>query len=261
MNRRDFLLAGAAVLGNSAISSPVKSLLGGDAIGNMDDAKTAITAKSYVQDGLLVLQDGIENVGWGVHDPNATEWVELIDGENNFKITDTTKWTKDALITRPAVTSQTRIPRGVLTLEIVMDWGAWKISSNQMNTRLYIPVANPVVGTYKNTVMLKFLPMEINGQRVFVLGTYQQLPVVGDYFPRHISCSFGLDGVMTDIYFDGEPATLGLYEYQYVSSQVINLGCPNPDGKIHCIRAYEGRISMETREHNYMIDKMRFNLP
>lgn len=37
----------------------------------------ALSAKSYVQDGLVALWDGIENAGWGVHDGSATVWAEL----------------------------------------------------------------------------------------------------------------------------------------------------------------------------------------
>ena len=36
------------------------------------------TAKDYVQDGLIAMWDGIENAGWGVHDPSATVWKDLI---------------------------------------------------------------------------------------------------------------------------------------------------------------------------------------
>ena len=34
------------------------------------------TAKDYVQDGLIAMWDGVENAGWGVHDPNATVWKD-----------------------------------------------------------------------------------------------------------------------------------------------------------------------------------------
>lgn len=37
-----------------------------------------LTAKSYVQNGLLAMWDGIENAGFGVHDPDATYWVDLV---------------------------------------------------------------------------------------------------------------------------------------------------------------------------------------
>ena len=35
------------------------------------------TARNYVQDGLVAMWDGIENAGWGVHNPNATTWKDL----------------------------------------------------------------------------------------------------------------------------------------------------------------------------------------
>lgn len=41
-------------------------------------AKSGYTAKDYVQDGLIAMWDGIENAGWGVHDPNAVEWVDIV---------------------------------------------------------------------------------------------------------------------------------------------------------------------------------------
>lgn len=38
------------------------------------------TAKSYVQDGLVFMLDGIENVGWGTHSDNTNVWIELVSG-------------------------------------------------------------------------------------------------------------------------------------------------------------------------------------
>ena len=35
------------------------------------------TARDYIQDGLVAMWDGIENAGWGTHDPNATVWKDL----------------------------------------------------------------------------------------------------------------------------------------------------------------------------------------
>lgn len=37
-------------------------------------------AMRYIQDGLIAMWDGIENVGWGTHDANATVWTDLIGG-------------------------------------------------------------------------------------------------------------------------------------------------------------------------------------
>lgn len=42
--------------------------------------KGGYTARDYVQDGLVAMWDGIENTGWGVHDPAATVWKDCIQG-------------------------------------------------------------------------------------------------------------------------------------------------------------------------------------
>lgn len=49
-----------------------------------DVAKFVPTAKDYVQDGLISMWDGIENAGWGVHDPNATVWKDLSGNGHDF---------------------------------------------------------------------------------------------------------------------------------------------------------------------------------
>ena len=37
------------------------------------------SAKDYIQDGLIALFDGEENVGWGIHESNPVKWQNLID--------------------------------------------------------------------------------------------------------------------------------------------------------------------------------------
>ena len=39
-----------------------------------------LSAKSYVQDGLAHQWDGIENVGYGIHDGSASTWIDLVSG-------------------------------------------------------------------------------------------------------------------------------------------------------------------------------------
>ena len=65
-------------------------------------ANAVPTARSYVQDGLVAMWDGIENAGWGVHDNNATAWVNLVGGvadmEFNEIFTNYTYWTDNAIV-------------------------------------------------------------------------------------------------------------------------------------------------------------------
>ena len=44
------------------------------------DAHAEVSARSYVQNGLIAQWDGIENAGWGVHDASAAKPVELVSG-------------------------------------------------------------------------------------------------------------------------------------------------------------------------------------
>ena len=46
----------------------------------MDIDSGEISAKSYVQFGLVNQWDGIENMRYGIHDSSATTWIDLIGG-------------------------------------------------------------------------------------------------------------------------------------------------------------------------------------
>ena len=55
-----------------------------------------LTAKAYVQDGLIAMWDGIENAGWGVHNPSAASWKDLA-GSNNLVVPSGMAWNTDSL--------------------------------------------------------------------------------------------------------------------------------------------------------------------
>lgn len=46
------------------------------------------TAADYVQEGLVAMWDGIENVGYGQHDDAATSWKDLTDGGADWLLKD-----------------------------------------------------------------------------------------------------------------------------------------------------------------------------
>jgi hypothetical protein len=65
--------------------------------------KTTYSAKSYIQDGLIAMWDGIENVGYGVHDENATVWKDLVGNSDiYFELSQLPKsklqWTENSLL-------------------------------------------------------------------------------------------------------------------------------------------------------------------
>ena len=78
MIRRYFIAAASMLILTIGVASPVKSLLGANGAEYVGESKAEYTAKDYIQDGLIAMWDGIENAGFGVHDPNAIIWKDLI---------------------------------------------------------------------------------------------------------------------------------------------------------------------------------------
>lgn len=68
----------AGMLCGVSFGVPIKSSIG--AAGGKFVETRAPSAADYIQDGLVVMWDGIENFDWGVHDSEATEWVDLMAG-------------------------------------------------------------------------------------------------------------------------------------------------------------------------------------
>ena len=64
------------------------------------DAQAALTSKSYIQDGLLLQWDGIENVGRGQpHDSSATTWTDLSGSGLNMMIPVDSEFNDNGLVT------------------------------------------------------------------------------------------------------------------------------------------------------------------
>ena len=59
-----------------------------------------LTAKSYVQDGLIAMWDGIENVGWGRHEDSPAIWKNLVQNSvfPDFSVAAGKTFNKDSLV-------------------------------------------------------------------------------------------------------------------------------------------------------------------
>lgn len=77
INRRDFLTACGAFAATSAVARPVRDIL---SMQGMDGEIVNPSASDYVLDGAFAFWDSIENIGFGEHDPESTNWVDLISG-------------------------------------------------------------------------------------------------------------------------------------------------------------------------------------
>ena len=78
------------------------------------------TSASYVQDGLIAQWDGIDNVGTGVHDPNATVWKDLA-GSYDLSLLPGGRWSGDGMslsVNGAAAICSNSLP-AYLTIEVV----------------------------------------------------------------------------------------------------------------------------------------------
>ena len=77
---RKLFLALMSVIGIVSLASVVRSGIGSRQMQLVPIKEEGLSARSYVQNGLVNQWDGIENVAYGVHDDSATIWIDLIGG-------------------------------------------------------------------------------------------------------------------------------------------------------------------------------------
>jgi hypothetical protein len=210
---------------------------------------TVPTARSYVNDGLIAMWDGIENAGWGVHDSAATMWRDLI-GSADIAITSGVPWT----------------------------WTTNSFASN--NTTQYGVVAQTAAGTpgdpicaevcfneFRRTTSYSFV-VRFKGK--FCLTTGNRI-CIGQGYPLFQAITTGAHTVSAC------PTTPAVYDngaqlpqitgsdgwYEQNRLQIGYSGNSNYPfwGEIFSIRLYSRALTAAEIAANYAIDKARFNLP
>jgi len=222
---------------------------------------TTYTSASYVQDGLIAQWDGIDNVGTGTHDPNATVWKDLA-GHNDLTLTNSAAWRRGicfSMNTRSdglAAAYGTEAATTYKTIEILFkkaSWGSRILFWGGSQSRYVVfdnKDQNPFHWVYfdgaKRTLYAKTRCYEPNA----LVATYD------DY------------NAVTQIYSDGAPK---------VTSTLINTWSPGDnrvtlgwrsvttaakdygwDGEVYSIRLYNRALTPEEVARNHAIDVKRF---
>lgn len=245
---------------------------GGFALGKMGVGATMLkhgkTARDYVQSGLVAMWDGIENAGWGTHNPSATAWADLTGNEGSVPAVGTPKWTDNAF-------DGSRDDNSAVGVY-------FKSSSNNLGEIIQ-------TGTY--SIEIAVTPgttIQSNGGIVGI-GSSRQFWIweannVRDYFIDAIQSSQGAWDRPTDNSRDKS------YVYQFslnngtglflvngtlMQTKSYSTASKTSDGfcigwidvynttrsQIHSIRMYSRALTAAEIAANYAIDKERFNLP
>lgn len=224
-----------------------------------------LSAKSYVQDGLVAMWDGIENAGYGVHDPNATVWKDLcnngydatilprisigesycasLEGGANTSICPTNKW-MDYVVTIEVVGSNPDITKSTCFCGGNVD------HENNVGANIKgIGIGNDAVWVGK----INNIQYGVNGYRLENNKIYS------------ISSAWSTDGLVS---INGEtfPKTTRALAYWNAGGNVSLLGTGytgyiyNPS-TVYCARLYSRALTASEIAANYAVDKARFNLP
>lgn len=256
----------------SCAGKPTKGAIG--AKGSPDGASSVPSASSYVQDGLIALWDGIENVGWGMHDAQATVWKDLV-GTHDISIPTGAgmSWGTDYLHRGLAGLINTGVACVApnYTVEMVVDVSPDNTPS--VNGRLF---------------------GSTSGSARFEIDIYSQKPTSGPRLlvkratstsPSSILCSFGRESfsgtwcvrysIDSDGFITVSDSSLGksyrlgqAIDTVYYSGHNLLVGSWTNGGgvqgplvcNIHCIRIYSRVLTGEEIRKNYQIDKERFGL-
>lgn len=212
------------------------------------------TARDYVQDGLWLQFDAIENNGFGRHDSDLAFWKDNISGivlnqvNGKFHFTENTfEWTSvDRLLSVKSEDARINFASTVQTLEVV---------TTKANPVFSIQAVNGFDGWVSSRIGANSdgaVPLKANDP--------------GDGLTY---LAMTADGEQMRIYINGvNVATGGVVKYSYskiTNSRLIFNGTIGSSGvssgNVCAIRHSTSCFTPEQIAANYAIDKARFNLP
>lgn len=255
-----FLIAIVLVCVSTMSADVVKSAIGGQKLGRMDQEGN-YTAKDYVQDGLVAMWDGIENAGWGVHDDSMRTMVDLISNSatlNSFTDSKDGRWFYNVAWKGFALSSL-NLSAENYTLECVV----MKPTSEAASPRFY-PVATIASSegqyiSWKPSGDLARMNVAVRDSET-PTGTYWTWGALADGFTETIVCDMSQTkafGYVNGTYA-GDKSNINLTG-RTVGTLRFN-GDTSP-AWIGNIRLYSRSLTEEEIAYNYSIDKARFNLP
>lgn len=237
------------------------------------------TAKDYVQDGLIAMWDGIENAGWGVHDPNATAWVDLTGNHSSVGTTSADlSWGEDCLL----FANTANMTTSLIALEQKYGHGNGPMTIEQTG----------VFADDMGSAGFAIVQFRSGGDQSagVVAGAVVSLPVTSRddrygtgknaYFPWPTGLyNFGnvrggdfifsatTDGNTWGIYEKGallfNNRNLGAWSWHNSTMRFLwatNSAGSKCNGKAYCIRLYSRALTAAEIAANYAIDKERFGL-
>ena len=238
-------------------------------------ARTAAWAKSggcvnpYVTDGLVAMWDGEWNAGWGVHDPNATAWKDLVGNNDCLDIHDG-EWGDSCLRLKSRTNLSLMNQEACSWFDspyFCIEWVKLKAAGRDFQSVLFLPSSGSnFLWDFGTNNHGRIILTKKTGSG-FLVTSYTNCNLSVSLNPKlnENTSSFNI-GHFTDGKIKNQTS--------YTASEwpLTNRGlliCGNYYGSIlpenyidnFCIRVYERPLESHEIAANYAIDKTRFNLP
>ena len=221
------------------------------------------TSADYVQDGLLVQWDGIDNAGTGTHDPTATTWKNLKGGGYDLTLTNNAAWNAEGralVVDGISATYPTAAPE-YKTIEVV-----FKRTNKGGNGRIMFNGGRNtqfILFDGSDNILIYFVGNTTSDGSVTTKRIYQE------FIPSEINflaAQFDDNGVVTDVFKDADVREDGLHANPWFNSPNILIGGRIMSGKaeylwygeVYAIRLYGTRLTKAQLAHNHRIDCKRF---
>lgn len=233
----------------------------------MSGGAGAPSAKSYVQDGLVCLWDGIENVGYGVHDGAATEWVDLVGGAD-FTLTENGSFDESSFVCSGISAKGDGISLGLgYTIECV--------TYNYNRAGYFCAFNLDRIRLRKSFVFYRTYCHLTGGGSQYgtppvSVGAHSWSAVVGEPLlpsSNHLRMftAYFIDGQMSDEYetgnWGGKWASTDYSDFASIGGLNLNGSDIWPfTGRIHSIRLYNRALTPSEVAVNYAIDAARFGI-
>ena len=219
-------------------------------------------SSDYVQDGLIVQWDGIDNAGTGVHDPNATTWKNLAGGGYDLTLTNSATWNTEgrALVVNGVSAVADGVAPEYKTIEVVCkrtSAGGRIMFNSGLKTRFVL-----------------FDAVETVNQRAYFSGdTADNQSTVTKYVYQPYCASeilflagrYDDNGIVTDVFKDANQREDGARGNNWGVGTGITIGgrlnTANPYlwyGEVYAIRLYNRRLTKAELARNHRIDCKRF---
>ena len=255
----------------------------------MSGGAGASPVKSYVQDGLVCLWDGIENVGYGVHDGAATGWVDLVGGlsiplcrdafftGDSLQILVSDDW---ASASSPvgnycSVVSNTEVPQKLkdafATTDSTTVEGVWRIADKETNPNnkaektgiVFAPTSNPfsLIG-YLRYGTPRYITFNPTGHTGYVPSEDETVAQSSIFVNGGESVGY-IDGTQK-VKKSGEKYDARIFGSVYrplvLNSDTYYKGMNFRHVIVHSIRLYNRALTPSEVAANYAIDAARFGI-